>query len=192
MATVEEGSFELQQKRWTELINLRQTLADHDVGPAGVDIAISNVFESQKGPLIDAMISDGKCLVTLMIQLNGLGIDANNVKMALGKAFVPGMSGEYGAGLLRLKELVKMREQMAKMGIPTGCIEATMAEVFLVSRIQDEEKDITDRCSHDRPLQWLSSRRKSMDSLVSIYAYGRRRSSNLRNLMPLLPQSLNR
>ena len=34
------------------------------------------------------MISDGKCLASLMIQLNGLGIDAINVKMALGKAFV--------------------------------------------------------------------------------------------------------
>ena len=142
MATVEESSFELQQKRWTELINLRQTIADHDVDPAGVDLAISNVFESNKGPLIDAMISDGKCLVTLMIQLNVLGIDTTNVKMALGKAFVPGISGTYDAGLLRLKELIKMREQMAKMGIPTGCIETTMAEVFRVSRIQDEEKTL--------------------------------------------------
>ena len=142
MANVEEGSFELQQKRWTELINLRQTIADHDMDPAGVDLAISNVFESSKGPLIDAMISDGKCLVTLMIQLNALGIDANNVKMALVKAFVPGMSGAYDAGLLRLKELIKMREQMAKMGIPTGCIEATMAEVFRVSQFRMTKKTL--------------------------------------------------
>ena len=133
------------------------------------------------------MISDGKFLVTLMIQLNALGIDAKNVKMALEKAFVPGMSGEYSAGLLRLKELIKMREQMAKMGIPTGCIEATMAEVFGVSQIQDEEEDIADRFSHDHPLQWPSSRKKSIDSLVSTHPYGRRRSSNLRNMLPQSP-----
>ena len=140
MATLEESSFELQQKQWTELINLRQKIADHDMDPAGVDLAISNVFGPNKGPLIDAMISDGNSLVTLMIHLNTLGVNTFNVKMALGKAFVPGMSGAYDAGLLRLKELIKMREQMAKMGIPTGCIEATMAEVFRVSQIQDEEK----------------------------------------------------
>ena len=170
MATVEEGSFELQQKRWTELMNLRQTLADHDMNPAGVDLAISNVFEPNKGPMIDGMISDSKRLVAMMIQLNALGIDANNVKMALGKAFVPGMSGAHDAGLLRLKELVKMRDQMAKMGIQTGCIEATMAEVFRVSQIQDEEEDITDRLSHNHPLQWPSSRKKSMDSSSSSHA----------------------
>lgn len=179
MAKVEEGSFELQQKRWTELINLRQTMANHDMDPAGVDLAISNVFESNKGPLIDAMISDGKCLVALMIQLKGLGIDASNVKMALGKAFVPGMSGANGAGLLRLEELIKMREQMAEMGIPTGCIEATMAEVFRVSQIQDGEEDIADRFSHNRLLQGASTRKKSMDSSSSIHVHGRRRSSSL-------------
>ena len=170
MATVEESSFELQQKRWTELINLRQTMVDHDMGPTGVDLAISNVFESNKGPLIDAMISDGKSLVALMIQLNALGINVDNVKMALGKAFVPGMSGAHDAGLVRLRELIKMRDQMAKMGIPTGCIEATMAEVFRVSRIQDEEEDLADRFSHNRPLQWPSSRKKSMDSSSSSHA----------------------
>ena len=144
MATVEEESFELQQKQWTELINLRQTIADHDMDPAGVDLAISNVFASNKGPVIEAMISDAKCLLALIVQLNGLGIDAVNVKMALEKAFVPGMSGVYDAGLLRVKELIKMREQMAKMGIATGCIEATIAEVFRVSQIQEGEEDIAD------------------------------------------------
>ena len=166
MANVEEESFERQQKRCTELIDLRQKIKDHDMDPAGVDLAIANVFESNKGHLIDPMISDGKSLVTLMIQLNALGIDATNVKMALGKAFVPGMSGSYGAGLLRLNELIKMREQMAKVGIPTGSIEATIAEVFRVSQIQDEDEDITNRFSHNRPLQWPLSRKKSMDSLV--------------------------
>ena len=192
MAAVEEESFELQKKRCTELINLRQTLADHNMDPAGVDLAISNVFGSNKGPVIDPMISDGKCLVALMIQLNALGIDTFNVQMALGKAFVPGMSGAYDEGLRRLKELIKMREQMAKMGIPTGCIEATMAGVFRVSQIQDEQEHIADRFSHNPSLQWPSSRKKSMDSMVSSHTYRGRRSSDLRSLMPLLPQSPNR
>ena len=192
MANVEEDSFELQKKRWIELVKLHQTLKDHNMDPAGVDLAISNVLESNKGPVIDPMISDGKRLVALMIQLNALGIDTFNVKMALVKAFVPGMSGAYDAGLVRLEELFKMREQMAQKGIPTGCIEATMAEVFGVSQNQDEEEDIADRFSHTRPLQWPSSRKKSMEILVSSHTYRRRRSSDLRNLMPLLSQSPNR
>ena len=192
MAKAEEGSFELQQKRWTELIDLRQSMTNHDMDPAGIDLAISSVFESNKGTLIDAMISDGKSLITLMIQLKGLGINAFNVKMALGKAFVPGMSGAYDAGLLRLKELIKMREQMAEMGIPTGCIEANMAEVFRVSQIKDEEEEVTDRFSHNRPLQWSSSRKESLGSSFSSHVYRQRRLSSLQNSMPLLPQSSNR
>ena len=40
------------------------------------------------------------------------------------------MSSQHDADLLRLKAVIKMREQMGQMGIPIVCIEATIAEAF--------------------------------------------------------------
>lgn len=129
----EDGSFELQQKRWTELMNLRQTMTDHRIDPAGIELAISNVFDPKKGSIIDVMIFNAKELMAVILKLTVLRIDSSNAKMTLEKSFIPGMSGQYDADLLRLKGMIKMREGMAQMGIPTGCIEATIAEVFQVS-----------------------------------------------------------
>ena len=129
----EDESFELQQKRWRELINIRQEMIDHKMDPAGVELAISNVFYPKKGSVIDGMILDAKELMTAILKLELFQIDSSNLKRTLEKAFIPDMSGQYDADLLRLKGMIKMREQMAQMGIPTGCIEATIAEVFQVS-----------------------------------------------------------
>lgn len=155
MAKVEEdGSFELQQKRWTELIDLRQAMTDRGMDSAGVELAISNVFDPKKRHMVDSMILDGQELMAMILQLEELRIDSSKVKMALEKAFIPGMSGAYDADLLRLKDMIKMRAQMARMGIPTGSIEATIAEQVLeVSRVKDRIEDITNRFSHGRPLQ---------------------------------------
>ena len=129
----ENGGFELQQKRWTELINLRQAMTDHKMDPAGVDLAISNVFDPKKGRIIDIMILNAQELMGAILKLEVLQIDSSNAKMTLENSFIPGMSGQYDADLFRLEGMIKMREQMAQLGIPTGCIEATMAEVFQVS-----------------------------------------------------------
>ena len=129
----ENGGFELQQKRWTELINLRQAMTDHKMDPAGVELAISNTFDPKKGCMIDIMILNAKELMAAILKLEMLQIDSSNAKMTLENSFIPGMSGQYDADLLRLKGMIEMREQMAQLGIPTGCIEAAMAEVFQVS-----------------------------------------------------------
>ena len=122
MAKLEEdGSFELQQKRWTELMNLCQTMTDHKMDSTGVELAISNVFDSKKGSMIDVMILNAKELMAVILKLIVLRIDSSNAKMTLEKSFIPGMSGQYDADLLRLKGMIKMREKMAQMGIPTGC-----------------------------------------------------------------------
>ena len=41
----DDGGFELQTKRWTELIELRQALTGHKMDPTSVDIVIANVFD---------------------------------------------------------------------------------------------------------------------------------------------------
>lgn len=133
----ENGGFELQQKRWTELINLRQAIADHKMDSTGVELAISNVFDPKKGCMIDTMILNAKELMGAILNLEVLQIDSSNAKMTLQNSFIPGMSGQYDADLFRLKGMIKMREQMAQLGIPTGCIEATMAEVFQVSWVNN-------------------------------------------------------
>ena len=146
MAKLEEDrSFELQQKRWSELIDLRQAMTDHGMGSAGVELAISDVFDPKKMHMVDNMILDGKELMAMILRLEELRIDSSKIKMALWRAFIPGMSGAYDADLLRLKEMIKMREQMARMGIPTESIEATIAEKVLeVSRVKDRVEKITD------------------------------------------------
>lgn len=87
--------------------------------PAGVDLANSNVLDLKKGRMIDSMLLDGKGMMNLILQLERLRIKTSNVKMTWEKAFVPGMSGAYGADLLRLrlKGLIKVREQIARMAI---------------------------------------------------------------------------
>ena len=129
----ENGGFELQQKRWTELISLRQAMTDHKMNLAGVELAISNVFDPKKGCMIEVMILNAKELMGAILELEVLHIDSSNAKMTLESSLMPGMGGQYDADLFRLKGMFKMREQMAQLGIPTGCIEATMAEVFQVS-----------------------------------------------------------
>ena len=141
MAKLEDdGGFELQQKRWTELINLRQTMTDHKMDPAGVELAISNVFDPKKGSMIDEMILNAKELMAVILNLVVLRIDSSNAKMTLEKSFIPGMSGHYDADLLRLKGMIKMREQMAQMGIPTGC--KTSPTHFLLAQADWEHRDI--------------------------------------------------
>lgn len=190
MAKVEEDrSFELQQKRWTELIDLRQAMMDHGMDPSGVELAISNVFDPKKGRMVDSMISDGKELIAMIIQLEELHIDSSNVKLALRKAFIPGMSGAYDVGLLKLKGMIKMREQMAGMGIFTGCIEATIAEVFQVSLVDNEIEDIANRPSHCRLLQRLSSLKKFPRFLLNSHVQQHQRPSSPQSSMPLLPLS---
>lgn len=129
----DEGGFELQTKRWTKLIELRQALTAHKMDSTGVDIAIANVFDPKKGQIIDSIIVDGNDLMAMLLQLEELQIDSTNVKMTLAKAFVPGASATYAADLAKLKGMIKMRVRMIEMGIPTGCIEATIADVFKVS-----------------------------------------------------------
>ncbi len=192
MARLEEdGSFELQQKKWTELIELRQAMADHGMDPAGVELAISNVFDLKKGPVIDSMIRDGKELMAMILRLEELQIDSSNVKMALEKAFIPGMSGAYDADLFRLKEMIKMREEMAKIGIPTGCIEATIAEkAFQVSRFNCGVEDITDGLSHGHTLRIMSSLNITLKLLIPSHVHYRRRSTSQQSSMLVIPLSL--
>ncbi len=189
MAKLEEdGSFELQQKRWTELIELRQAMTDHGMDPAGVELAISNVFDLKKGPVIDSMIRDGKELMAMILRLEELQIDSSNVKVALEKAFIPGMSGAYDADLFRLKEMIKMREEMAKIGIPTGCIEATIAEkAFQVSQVKMGVEGITDGLSHGPMLRRLSSLNKCLRLLLPSTVHYRRRSTCQQSSMLALP-----
>lgn len=127
-----DEEFELHTKRWTELINLRQTLTGHEMDPTGIDIAIANVFDSKKGRVIDSIIAESKELMAMISKLQELQIDSTYVKMALAEAVVPGASGMYAAGLVKLRGMIKMREQMRLVGVPTGCIEATIADIFKV------------------------------------------------------------
>ena len=128
----DDEGFELQTKRWAELIELRKGIMDHNMDPTGVDIAIANVFDPKKGHIIDDIIADGRDLMAMMLQLEQLQIDSTNVKMTLAKAFVPGANTVYAADLVKLKSMIKMRERMNELGIPTGCIEATIADIFKV------------------------------------------------------------
>ena len=129
----DNGDFELQTKRWTELIDLRQSLIGHQIDAARVDVAIANVFDSAKGQIIDIMLADGKELMAMIMHLDELQINSTNAKIALAKLFVPAARATYGADLVKLKRMIKMREQMRGLDIPTGCIEATISKIFKVS-----------------------------------------------------------
>ncbi|CAF9919531.1 hypothetical protein IMSHALPRED_004649 [Imshaugia aleurites] len=140
-----DGVFELQIKRWTELVELRQALTGLKMDPAGVDVAFANVFDYEKGHIIDSMIMDSKELIAMILQLEELQIDSRNVKAILAKAFIPGSSGMFASDLVKMKEMIKMREHMSGMGIPTGCIEATIADVFKVNWVKHETGYLTDQ-----------------------------------------------
>lgn len=172
----EDESFELQQNRWTELINLRQAMIDHKMDTAGVELAISNVFDPKKGRIIESMILDGQKLMATILRLEELRIDPSNVKMTLEKAFLPGMNGAYDSDLLRLKGMIEMREQMAAMGLPTGCVEVSISEVFKVSQVRRRVEGITDRLSHCRPPQRLSGLKKCPRLLPPSHFHQRRES----------------
>ena len=141
----DDGGFELQTKRWTELIELRQALTGHKRDPTGIDIAIADVFDPEKGHFIDSIIVDGKDLMATVLQLEELKIDSTNVKMTLAKILFPGASGTHAADLVKLKGMIKMREQMSGMGIPTGCIEAAIADIFKAKSVIHGVGDLTDR-----------------------------------------------
>lgn len=113
-------------------MELRQSLTDHEIAPTCIDLAIANVFDPQKGHIIDSMIVDCEELIAMVLQLDDLQINSTNVKAALTKVFVPGARID-ATDLVKLKELMKMRQRMSGMGIQTGSIEATIAEVFQVS-----------------------------------------------------------
>lgn len=179
----EDGDFELQTKRWTELIELRKGVTGHNMDPTGVDIAIANVFDPKKGHIIDGIIVDGRDLIAMILQLEELHIDSTNVKMTLAKAFVPGASTSYAADLVKLKGMMKMRERMSEMGIPTGCIEATIADVFKVSCVESNggKKTLLTIFSQCRFPQRWSSPKKRLRLPLSCNFHQRERPSSSRS-----------
>lgn len=126
-------------------------MIDYKMDPAGVELAISNVFDPKKGRIIESMILDGQKLMATILRLEELQIDPSNVKMTLEKAFVPGMNGAYDSDLLRVKGMIEMREQMAAMGLPK---------------------------THCRPPQRLSSLKKCPRLLPPSHFHQRRESSS--------------